>query len=120
MRELAVGKVIEKYRKLRGLSTNELAEKMGIWNRYPPLWEAGLMFPDASWLGQIVDILEIPSPEAEIVLEEKSVLNIREEELIIPGLSKEYRFLHLSDAHVIVLDEDLAIGLFMISDPTGR
>lgn len=106
MRELEVGKVIEKYRKLRGLSTDELAEKLDIWNRYPPLWEAGLMLPDAAWLPEIVNILEIPSPDAEIVLKEKAVLNINEEELIIPGLKKEYRFLHLSDAHVIVIDED--------------
>jgi len=105
MRELEVGKVIEKYRKRSGMSTDELALKLDIWNRYPPLWERGLMLPDAAWLAPIVEALDIPSLEAEIVLQKKDMLNINVEELVIPGLEKEYQFLHLADAHVIAMDE---------------
>lgn len=106
MRELEVGKIIKKYRERQGLSTDELAEKMNLWNRMVPLWERGLALPDAAWQQKIAETLQIPSPERDIVLQKKDMLNINVEELVIPGLKKEYQFLHLSDAHVIVLDEN--------------
>lgn len=104
MREAEVGSILKKYRLLKGITEDELAQLMGLWNRYVPLWEEGLALPDAHQLPLLVEILRIPKPEADVVLQPKTVLNFDEAEIVIPGLEKEYTLLHLSDNHVIMVD----------------
>ena len=104
MREAEVGSILKKYRLLKGITEDELAQLLGIWNRYVPLWEEGLALPDAHLQQLLVEILRIPAPEADVVLQPKTVLNFDEAEIVIPGLEKEYTLLHLSDNHVIMVD----------------
>ncbi|MBQ8610105.1 MAG: metallophosphoesterase [Oscillospiraceae bacterium] len=104
MREALVGSILKKYRLQKGITEDELAQLLGIWNRYVPLWEEGLALPDAHLLPLLVEILRIPAPESEEVLQPKPVLNFDREELVIPGLEKEYTLLHLSDNHAIMVD----------------
>ena len=105
MTELQVGTILKKYREKMGLSCDELAEKLDIWNRYVPLWESGLAFPDSSLQENLVKVLEIPFPDAAGILEKKKTLNIKTEELTINGLKGEYRFLHIADLHAVLYDD---------------
>ncbi len=104
MREAEVGSILKKYRLQKGITESELGQLLGIWDRYVPLWEHGLALPDAHLQPLLVEILRIPQPEANVVLQPKTVLNFDHEELVIPGLEKEYTLLHLSDNHVIMVD----------------
>lgn len=105
MTELEVGGILKKYREKMGLSCDELAAKLNIWNRYVPLWENGLAFPDSSLQESLVKTLEIPFPDAAKILEKKKILNIKTEELMINGIQREYRFLHIADLHAVLYDE---------------
>lgn len=100
------GNIIKKYRERSGMTIDELAAKLQCWNRVVALWERGLLLPDNQWHQPLVELLEIEGEDAEFVMQPRPEILLYEEELVIPGLQEDYRFLQITDAHVVVMDEE--------------
>lgn len=59
MNTIKTGNFIAECRKEKGLTQNNLAEKLGITNRAVSKWETGKSLPDASIMLELCEILEI-------------------------------------------------------------
>lgn len=59
MKKYEIGKRIRKYRKERGLSQRQLADKIGVSNGRVSNWEQGLNRPDADILAKLCDVLNV-------------------------------------------------------------
>lgn len=105
MFEKQTGEIIARYRKLRGMTPYDLALKLDVNLRYIGVWESGLELPDVRLMQRIADALSAEGDDREFLLRKRPMLNIDREEIIIPGLSRTYRFLHISDAHITLYDE---------------
>ena len=56
---IKVGNLISKFRKEKGLTQKELADKLGIQSKTVSKWECGWGCPDASYWVQLSDILGV-------------------------------------------------------------
>ena len=54
-----VGKFIASLRKEKGLTQQELGDKLFVTNKAVSKWERGLSFPDITILQKLADILEV-------------------------------------------------------------
>ncbi|MBO5071112.1 MAG: metallophosphoesterase [Roseburia sp.] len=110
MRQAEVGAIIKKYREMRGVTADELSKELYLRSCQVAIWERGLDQPDSRLIKTLVNVLKIPDTDADILLQKNSMLSIDTEELTIPGIKKKYQFLHISDLHVIVPDEDESVA----------
>lgn len=58
-----IGRQIKKFRKLRGLKQNELAEKLGITNKRLSSWERGSTQPNVQYIDQLCEALKISADD---------------------------------------------------------
>lgn len=100
------GNIIRKYREKEGMTIDELAAKLQCWNRVVALWERGLLLPENHWHSLLVEILKIAGEDAEFIMCPRPEIILYQEEIVIPGLQGDYRFLQITDAHVVIPDED--------------
>ena len=63
MNQEKIGKLIAKQRKLKGLTQQELGDKVGVGYRAVSKWETGLTMPDISIINELCEILGITSDE---------------------------------------------------------
>lgn len=63
MNQEKIGKLIAKLRKAKGLTQQELGDKVGVGYRAVSKWETGLTMPDISIINELCEILGITSDE---------------------------------------------------------
>lgn len=72
-----IGKLISKLRKERGITQNELGNRLGISGKAVSKWERGISLPDISLLNQLSEILGITITELLIGEKKKKEKNIK-------------------------------------------
>ena len=84
MDQVKTGKLISKKRKERGLTQEQLAERLGVSNKTISKWENGRCMPDYSVIKLLCDELKITVPELINGEEdaEKSTSELNDEQLI--------------------------------------
>ena len=55
-----IGKRIAELRKKKGLTQNELAEKMHVTDKAVSKWERDLSYPDINAIAKLAEVLEVP------------------------------------------------------------
>ena len=63
MDQVKIGKFLKELRKEKGLTQEQLAEKLNVSNRSISRYETGNNMPDISLLIEIADIFEVSIPE---------------------------------------------------------
>ena len=63
MKTIALGQVISKQRKAKGMTQFELAEKMEVTDKAVSKWERGEACPDVASLAKLAGVLEVSSDE---------------------------------------------------------
>lgn len=91
MDQIKIGRFIEKNRKKKGLTQNELAEYLGITDRAISKWENGRGLPDHSLLLKLTDVLGITVNELLLgeYIEEKNFKSVAEQNLVNLAASSE-------------------------------
>lgn len=100
------GELLKYYREKSGYSIEELSKKLNYGTRSLILWERGMQIPENRWHEMLIEIYGIKGADADFIKRPRPELLLYEEELVIPGLRGEYRFLQISDSHVIIPDPD--------------
>lgn len=100
------GELLSYYRQKAGISLEELSSRLDYGARSLVLWERGLQLPENRWHKRFVELYGITGADADFILKPRPELTVYEEEIVIPGLEKEYRLLQISDSHVIVPDNN--------------
>lgn len=80
-----IGKFIKRLRKEKGLTQEQLGEKLGVNSKAVSKWECGLTMPDVSILNELADILGITTRE---LLEGKEKLTKKRMKDIIKNINK--------------------------------
>lgn len=76
-----IGRTIASLRKEKGMTQNELAEKMNVTDKAVSKWERDLSCPDINTISKLADILDV-SVEELLKVKNKDYLNDKNKELI--------------------------------------
>ena len=76
-----IGKPIASLRKEKGMTQNELAEKMNVTDKAVSKWERDLSCPDINTISKLADILDV-SVEELLKVKNKDYLNDKNKDLI--------------------------------------
>lgn len=77
MDQAKIGAYLKELRKEKGLTQEELAEKLGVSGRTISRWETGFNMPDISLLVEIAEFFDVSIPE--IIKGERKSENMNEE-----------------------------------------
>lgn len=122
-----LGNYITHHMQVVGITTEELAEKMGVRERTVEKWKKGASCPDIQMLPQLAEILQVDSKEilkkrddnTDILDDSKTIVkDMTPLVLIILGLAMGVATVVLSITNSINLEESIlliGIGLFSIS-----
>ena len=59
----SIGETIASFRKQKGMTQNELAEKMNVTDKAVSKWERDLSCPDINTISKLADILDVSVEE---------------------------------------------------------
>lgn len=76
-----IGRTIASLRKEKGMTQNELAEKMNVTDKAVSKWERDLSCPDINTISKLADILDV-SVEELLKVKNKDYLNDKNKDLI--------------------------------------
>ena len=111
-----IGEFLQKLRKEKGLTQEQLAEKMGVSRRTVSRWETGSNVPDLDILVELsdfyeVDLREILSGERKI---EKMNEELKETVLQVAGYSNETKARLLRNMHILYIVGWVGFTLYLI------
>ena len=111
-----IGEFLQKLRKEKGLTQEQLAEKMGVSRRTVSRWETGSNVPDLDILVELsdfyeVDLREILSGERKI---EKMNEELKETVLQVAGYSNETKARLLRKMHILYIVGWVGFTLYLI------
>ena len=100
MDQVKIGKFLKELRKEKGLTQEQLAEKLNVSNRSISRYETGNNMPDISLLIEIADIFEVSldnllGREIEVVAKKRRTRMSKEEVEFIKEIRKSERVFHL-------------------------
>ena len=88
MEQKTMGEIICQYRKERGLTQKQLAERIGVTNKAISKWETGDGYPDIMTIPSLAEALEISADEL-FGIETK--LRLQEQESTVSGINVNKR-----------------------------